>query len=472
MKKLVDIILSQRVFVNLCIPFLAINMLSVVNVCSFTRVGLALFGVWGVLMSLRNLMVCRREPLHARELLLVVFASAVVVSSLFRYSFGGLEAQIRMGFGVLTILAFYFLKVDESCEKWVLWPVLEVVLSVALIVSLTMFFVDYSGTVVGRSGVRGFVGFCENRLFGIFSSANVGGTYAIILTLCSVVGYERRRARKGALALFLAELLIVLSYLTLTLSRGAWVMVFSLFGLMAWRLSACWGRKFLLRVSVAVVAALLAVGVQFPMRHVLVAVRETILMAIVPDAKQSANPPAALVKSEREDIVRRSQEIRSGFSGRIEAKASSQDFTNKRKDIWIAHLNLLKSRCVLGIGYPSLDQYKELQQKKIVSWHDYVYLCYAKGNLHNGYLNVMVHYGVPVFLLLVFFLLTCVRRIIGNILDDTTPLMTYLLSTYVVLIVVNNIHETNIVMMGANFFQGLFWFALGACVFGRHEHGK
>ena len=34
----------------------------------------------------------------------------------------------------------------------------------------------------------------------------------------------------------------------------------------------------------------------------------------------------------------------------------------------------------------------------------------------------------------------------------------------VVAILANNVMETNFVLMGANFFQAVFWFAAGACV--------
>ena len=104
-------------------------------------------------------------------------------------------------------------------------------------------------------------------------------------------------------------------------------------------------------------------------------------------------------------------------------------------------------------------------QKRFIEW--------AGGNMHNGFLQILVNCGIFALLAMLLFLALCFIRCARCFIvcvhrkRSTGERYTVFALTLpmVLCILGNNIVETNFVLMGANFFQALFWFLAGATVF-------
>ena len=102
-----------------------------------------------------------------------------------------------------------------------------------------------------------------------------------------------------------------------------------------------------------------------------------------------------------------------------------------------------------------------------------MYIEYAKGNIHNGYLQILVHCGsIALGIYLVFIAICGIKSVIYLFKTVKAPeedceryKLFSLALPMVANILVNNVVESNMVLMGANFFQAVFWFAAGITVF-------
>ena len=184
-----------------------------------------------------------------------------------------------------------------------------------------------------------------------------------------------------------------------------------------------------------------------------------------PDGEQTAEPD-----DDNDDTDKILEDLSQGFDGRVESQSGNKDVTNKRKDIWTAHLSILKGKELL-IGVNEPHTYYEIQKAngKEFTHHQFIYIDWAKGNMHNGYLQILVHCGVFALAAFLLFLVLCAVRSLVFMLkkdrDSEKEKLFSLALPMVVNILANNVTETNMVLMGANFIQAMFWFAAGIVVF-------
>ena len=162
-----------------------------------------------------------------------------------------------------------------------------------------------------------------------------------------------------------------------------------------------------------------------------------------------------------------------GSAGRVEANRDDIDITNKRSSIWASNLSLLKGKnMVIGVNHPVKYMENTKAEGATYTEDQEFYINYAGGNTHNGYVQILVNGGLMAFIPMLVFLLYCVIKVIKHLATTlfagNTKSKSYLIFALavpmVLAILINNVFETNFVLMGANFFQAIFWFAAGACI--------
>ena len=158
----------------------------------------------------------------------------------------------------------------------------------------------------------------------------------------------------------------------------------------------------------------------------------------------------------------------------MEASKEERDISNKRFDIWKNHIQIITGKNILtGVNDPLIYFQKNSEAGMEFTHEQLIFIEWAKGNMHNGYLQIYVNCGVVALLLMLVFLIICFIKCLGmfawgvkNNMEANNLCYTLfaLCAPMVVCILVDNLVETNFVLMGANFFQAVFWFAAGVCV--------
>ena len=478
-KKLVDKILNPQVFALFYLSWLAVNMLQVVNPMAFTRVFLAVFAVWGAAVAVRCYLFSKDSWGWKYMPLLLVFLAVCLVMELVNFQYGGLSSIIELCFFALCIVVLYAqYRAEENVYNDLLKKVtaaLGLIISLSMLVSLWMFVNMYSETIETRGGAQIVIGFTQNRLSGLFSSSNVGGLFAVILAWCALATlYLRRGEKRWGLWVAAAgvEMLLSLAYISVALSRGTYLAGFAFvaaFLMMrpAFAFEQKWKtwRQLLFRLASVAVAVAVIAGLISLLNLCLCSAMETVY-----EYKLAHGVHGEELEAMQELLDKAWQ----GFDGRTEAGRTDIDITNKRMDIWTNHLQLLEgSKLLTGVNDPYVYYEKLTAAGALFTEQQEVYINWAKGNMHNGFIQILVNCGGIALVLMLAFLAVCVAKCFGCYIggfkantgfSDLRYTLFSLCTPMVVCILVNNVVETNFVLMGANFFQALFWFVAGICV--------
>jgi hypothetical protein len=490
MKKILSKALEPHIFVLGYLAFLAINMVQIINPMAVTRVFLALFALWGLAVGVRSYLSGKEAWTGKLMPVLFVFLAVCLAAELFNFSYGGIRGLGEFCYFALCILVLYRqygsgLSTYSKLLKRIA-AVLGVLLSMMMAVSLWMYVNMISIELVNRKGETVTIGFYINRLFGLFSSPNVGGLFALILLWCSLVTLYLRKGEKRYkiwVAVAVIQMILAAGYISVALSRGAnvvgigFVIVFMILRpATGWEQRKSTLKQFALRAVSAVLALAFSVCAVFAMQKLLIGGMELTFSykygVEIRDIASLDPEDPNLSEEERKAIVIL-QNAMLGFDGRVEAGREDIDITNKRADIWKAHLSILTGKNLLtGVNDPYL-WYKEMTDNGVTfTEHQKFFIEWAGGNMHNGFLQILVNCGLFALVAMLVFLalcfIRCLRYFWRSVRDRACigeRYHVFALSLPMVLCILgNNFVETNFVLMGANFFQALFWVLAGAAV--------
>ena len=600
MKKVIGNILNPQWFALCYLPFLAINMMQPINPMMVTRVFLAIFAIWGVAVAAKCYFTGKAIWVKKYMPILLCFLAVCLATQVFNLQYGGIRVIGEWCFFAICILLLYTQNTSDAEGYGKLLKrvstVLGLVISIMMLMSLWMFVNMYSQQITTRSGSVLTIGFTNNRLYGVFSSPNVGGLFATILVWCSIVSLYLRKEQKTYpiwIAVSVIQILLAVGYISVALSYGTFLLGFAfvvVFCLLrpAFRFEQklqVWQRYAVRIISAAVVVALcvglIAVSNALLLRMMQNYYDRTTQSMKVPTVSeesaaseeeteaqpgtlqgmQTATADHAITATVSEDCrkmdlvyttnavhemvqfavwseingeddlqwytaqknddgqwvysvdmvthnsagiyrinvysidnraytiqistttsVARAVDARAvilenakqGFGGRVEAQMGSQDFSNKRFDIWKNHLEIMTGKNILfGVNDPWIYFQKNSAQGVEFTHQQLIFIEWAKGNMHNGFLQIFVNCGIVALGLMLIFLVICFVKCLGmftwgvkqNIERNNLQYTLFALSApMVVCILADNLVETNFVLMGANFFQAVFWFAAGICV--------
>lgn len=497
MKKFVDQVLNPQWFALCYLPFLAINMMQPINPMMFTRVLLAVFAAWGVAVAAKCYFTSKEIWVKKYLPILLCFLAVCLATEVLNFQYGGVRVIGEWCFFAICILLLYTQNTsdEEGYGKLLkkVSAVLGLTVSVMMIISLWMFVTMTTLQITTRSGNVLNIGFTNNRLYGVFSSPNVGGLFALILIWCSIIGLYLRKDQKKTYPVWavisVIQILLAMGYISVALSYGTYLMGFAfltVFCLLrpAFRFEGrlrVWQRYAVRIISVAV-AVVLCAG--------LISASHSLLLEMMQSyynrTSQSPQAPSSSIEAmdpteeteNTEEIDHRAEILeiaKQGFDGRVEAQNENRDISNKRFDIWKNHIEIMTGKNILlGVNDPLIYFQKNSAQGMEFTHQQLIFIEWASGNMHNGYLQIFVNCGIVALGLMLIFLVICFVKCLGmffwgvkhNMKADNLQYTLFALSApMVVCILVDNLVETNFVLMGANFFQAVFWFAAGVCVF-------
>lgn len=514
MKKVIDKILSPQTFAIAYLPWLAVYMVTLVNVMDFTRLVLGAYAVWALAICVKMYFFSGiRAWTHKGMALLLFFLAMCLFTQVLQFSYGGFDMIAKLCYFALCLLVLYS-QYGQDVEDYhrtlrALVIVLGVVIAVLMVISDWMFLEMYSATITVRSGVTAKVGFADNRLFGVFTSPNVGGTFALILIWGSVLllrWSKDMRAKWLLRVMAVVQIAVALMYISVALSRGTYVSGAVL--VLSWLLVRMpWGKEKLLsrwlQVLIRVTSAVAALAVCVPIMGAInqascallewnyerkeaalemesvssvapaavsLPMRLSVNFVFTPRAAGDVEPQSVSDDNLAQQIINGAQ---LGLDNRLDA--DSDDISNNRFTIWNVHMSLLDGKhYVIGINYPPA-YVKANQAAGVTFTEEQVSIVeYAGGNIHNGYLQMLINGGllvlVPMVAFLLWFAFRALRYFGGALLtksfamDSRAYALFSATAPMVLTILVNNVFETNFVLMGASFIQAFFWLIAGACM--------
>lgn len=504
MKKFVDHVLNPQWFALCYLPFLAINMMQPINPMMFTRVLLALFAVWGVAVAAKCYFTSKQIWVKKYLPILLCFLAVCLATEVLNFQYGGVRVIGEWCFFAICILLLYTQNTSdmEGYSKLLkrVSAVLGFAISAMMLISLWMFVNMVSVQITARSGNVLTIGFTNNRLYGVYSSPNVGGLFATILIWCSIITLYLRKDKKKTYPIWVViaaiQIFMAVGYISVALSYGtfllgfAFVTVFLLLrpGFRFEEKLRVW-QRYAVRIVSVVVALVLCAGVISFTNVTLVKMMQTQYqknlqawqeyMASAESTQWTGEETTDATVDENSEWANAQEAIlenaKKGFDGRVEAQTENRDISNKRFDIWKNHLEIMRGKNVLtGVNDPLIYFQKNSAQGMEFTHQQLIYIEWAKGNMHNGFLQIFVNCGIVALALMLVYLLICFVKCLGmftwgikhNIQRDNLQYTLFALTApMVVCILVDNLVETNFVLMGANFFQAIFWFAAGICVF-------
>lgn len=484
MKTLYNKILTPQAFAIAYLPWLAINMISVINILDFTRFVLVFFAVWGILVSAKIYFSNDKNVWTEKMMLILLFFLAIcLLSEVFMFEYGGFDALGKFCYFALCIVILYSQHGVQTKEYVrvlsIVAKVLGVVIGISMLISNWMFINLYRTTIEGRAGVTITVGFAQNRLFGLYSSPNVGGMFAIILIWCSIITLHLGGKQLSKLwrVISVIQILLGMTYISLALSRGTYlsgiifIIAYSILRVPSKKekLLSVW-KQIMLRVASIFVLICVSVVSLNLLNYI-----SCELMTINYNIKYSHGEI-----DDSEEMLEMIENARLGADGRVEAGREDIDITNKRASIWKSHLELLKGKNLLtGVNNPLKYYEKQSDEGVKFTQEQDVFINYANGNLHNGFLQILVNCGAIAFVSMLCFLVLSAVKVIrylrklslpDRVMQSDEGYLIFMLCLPMLLsILSNNIVETNFVLMGANFIQAIFWFVAGVCVQSMNE---
>lgn len=436
--------------------FLSLNMVQYFNISILSRILLILFSLWGLFIVLQEIIINKSKNLfHINIAYPICMIFCCVLAFLWNWDNKGRYNLFALFYYFICVFVLYINDgVNDNRELIRISKAYTVVSFILSGICIVMFLLQTHINITGRSGNTMRIGVWENRLFGFFSSPNVGGTFFFIgivlsIYLLYIIKYFHISCKWKLICL--ANLLLSMWYIVLSLSRGTYVSILLTFiiSFAIYRIPKIHINTVLQRVFV---------------KSILICFTIIILLIF-----------SALLRKFSQDVVNKTNETKFVIE-RIEYKNQSRnqsrqvqntqnDISNKRFGIWKASIKLAMYSPVLGVGnsYIKFQNLSNIEQNRFTSYEKQM-INWSGGNIHNGYLQIFVYCGLFAFLFYFLFLLSSLLKVCaffsqkGCCHINNQGVFVFSIVLY---LLINNLFETNMALMGANSFQAAFWLFSG-----------
>lgn len=450
------VIINKSNFKLFYLPFLFLNMIPFINIQPITRVVLALFAGWGAVIIINDILSKKLEYYKKQNVILLVFYLCIsIIATIINFSRAGLSGFAYLGF---TSISFLILLINDFTEKeklnkeiWIINISCVIVISIELLISLLMFFTQMQIQIVSRGGYPITLGFFENRLYGVFSSPNVGGIFAGLGIFFASINFFLLNKKPMLIEkiLYIVYFVVAFIYISLANSRGSvlsLIIAITIFAIFV-PLKSKKTKAIILRFSSIVLCCASMLILTKYTREV---------MSYIP---YSIN---YIANHHNEQKIYKYKVD----TTRVEENRNDIDISNKRFNIWSSYYKVYKMNLksiLFGINDISFakNELFELKKNNKISETDEKYLSYANNNVHNGYLEVLIQYGIFAFILIILFILNNIFKIIyaRKVLFNNKTIIAFI--ALLIFILVDNIFESNFITRGTNSVQAIFLLYLG-----------
>ena len=345
---------------------------------------------------------------------------------------------------------------EKQLLKWVNSVVIFVVFCSSLI-SLFMYCFHIS-IYFEQNGITFRQGFLENRLFGVYTSPNVGALFSII---CIAAIMINSYLEKGSLIKWKKRYIVCgimqILYFSLTLSNGGFLTACVFILLLVCVLCFMKLRQKIKIVKAVFISVIIAAVAMIGLNLAIQGIR--IAMSAVPSTFQ-------YIREKIEESDDEEENIDKIVFDRIE---SGDDASNGRLAIWSGSIKIWAQSPIFGIADAridgenlnefaySLDSLNDVELQKIIS---------VDGNLHNAYVEILTDSGAAGFFCFLVLIILIVKRYIKYLLSEDIDSDSYkivgVLFCVLGAIGANGMVENHLLFNRQDPYGILFWFYLGS----------
>ncbi len=463
--KLKKLVLNKTCFLTF---FVSLNVVYFLPIASkvYQPLGYLLI-VWSLILLIYNIFIDQKSMRNRYSIVLNLFVFFFLITILLNFQYQLLKNIQNL---IFIMISFYLVyDTHESLESrtrsmmivhnWVIG-----IITVTGIIGLIQF--AFNIAYLLPSGAR--QGLVENRLFGIYTSPNIGALFSLITIGLIFVNIYLRNITNGtklqSKQKIAAGILILIhaSCIILSVSRGAestlyaTIVVFALFSiyplLIKKKMNSCISISLTLLIT-GLVVLLTFSTISFG-RKALVLIPNTF----------DVNVDSSLGSNNIDD---------EGNLSVIHRPSPGNDITSGRIEVWKTYLKAYKQNPIFGLGNSIIVNDDKVSITKVdVSTYterDFKWLLQTKGYVHNGYIQTLVSAGALGFITIMFFIILQAKDTLFSLFknakeNSSLNSLQRLLAAMIVGFLVNDVVETRIIFNNRDVGGFFFWWFLGLLV--------
>ncbi|MDT2573624.1 O-antigen ligase family protein [Enterococcus raffinosus] len=428
--------------------------------------------IWGGVIAINELFIKRSVFKMKYGVLLFIVLVSFAITSILNRDFGIIRNIYNLGYLAISCLVFYPVETDYELEIENFIKLINLFIFVVLIagfISILQFcFIISYHVPTGTPGLMARQGFMESRLFGVYTSPNVGALFGFVSVICSMLIVSQGKKRsKSYNAFLIINGIIQLLYYILSSSRGVQITIY------AFLLSVF----FLMVVSKNYRNRLLDFFKLSLKKFIVVAVLVLLFFSVGVDFSKTVLGYVPLVLNSSRHIEKVEDNKEDTSKVTIEHSESDAEVSSGRFTIWKAAITVWKNRPMFGYG--DINFYHDSPKDNALSTLsltdlDRHELKRSHGNMHNGYLQVLLSSGIIGFILIYLFYGLSFFYIFKNFLtrNDSQILTAGLMLAFLVSVFANELVEAHILFNKRDVISQIFWFVLGLLMIQTSKYSK
>ncbi|MDV4842305.1 O-antigen ligase family protein, partial [Enterococcus faecium] len=309
----------------------------------------------------------------------------------------------------------------------------------------------------GTPGLLARQGFIEHRLFGVYTSPNVGAMFGYTSIILSLISVLISKITKTIRVFYMMNFIVQIFYITLSSSRGAQVVICSFLVLFLLLFANSKFRKSIREV--------LPVKIKWMV---------SILLVLLVYFSFGTNYAKDFLATIPVSIDRKVEVIESNESDKtplpekeviLQHSSDNSEISAGRFTIWKAALKVI--RPTLLFGYGETDFYGNSDAKFLkkvdLDTTDVNELKRAHGNMHNGFLQVLVSSGIIAFICIyAFYVLNIFSLLKTFFRSKVNYAFLGIVLIFILSIFIDEMVEAHVLFNKRDVISIVFWYYLGS----------
>ena len=434
---------------------------------------------WGVLILAKDFFTERVMFKMPYWYVLLALGISYFLSVVLNYPHHFIDSAYNWVYLVITLFLFYPVDQSQNQEKvkknYMLFS--DILISIVFIlsfISLILFIFNISYTVpTGTEGIMARQGFVESRLFGLYTSPNVGALFGFVTVVLSAVNNILKRGAWNHFSkLYIANLIVQYLYYVLSSSRGTqltvnmfYLILFSLLFIQVLVSKKNIGKK-LKNYAIYIIAS-------FLLLNVFTVVIETALSYVPGTVSSLINFEEPQDSDSSEEKTEKKGTKKEGFKVEkvaIQHSEEGAEVSSGRLTIWEAGLAAMKQKPMFGLADADLYRHKDTTSQvdeNLLSDLDKRELKRAHGNMHNTYVAILVKSGIIGFTILAIFMIMILKDNFFYILEikenmnEPQNQIFLILFSLILALFFEDLVENHLIFNNRDVVGLIFWYTLG-----------
>ncbi|MEC6747671.1 O-antigen ligase family protein [Marinilactibacillus sp. XAAS-LB27] len=449
--------------------------------------------VWGLGVIAYDFVTKRNMLKQPYWLILALLAASYLVSVVTNYPYQFPDTAINWGYLIISLFIFYAFDTKESKQsvdkKIRIFNDIFIYATLVLgLIAIVLFVFNISYRVPAGLGTftlrQGFIG---SRLFGVYTSPNIGSMFGYVSVVLMLVNNHFKRGTWTKFqTLYVINGIVQYIFFVLSKSRGTQITLvglgFMLFSI-AVLLKISKKRKLTSALKIWGLGVGLSLLVFFSVSRT---VEET--LSYVPSTIEVVKYEASnLFNNDNDTEVDPDQDPDSEVEekpapptfSRVDLRSDEGgELSSGRFSIWMAGLQLVKQKPFFGVAdtdiYRGIETTNQIDESQL-SDLDISELQRASGNMHNTYVSVLAKSGIVGFTLLAVFVVLILKDNIvymlsGNFnLKNPSDQLYLIIFVFLLSLFVNDVVENHLIMNNRDVIGLVFWTYLGYLNFVRSK---